>query len=470
MRTISAWTRSRSPEPKTPDRTYVVGTWLFLRVVGLAFFFAFLSASTQIDGLLGSNGILPANEYLARVDARLGVAGRWWVPTAFWLSASDAALGWVSVTGAAVALVFTAGILERWLLIVLWGLYFRFAASGRCLAFQWTRCCWKPRSSRCWSPVLEGFAALRSTTAERRGAVRCPSAPRQTALVIGLGEVGQRRSALARRNGDDFHYETQPLPTWVGWLAHQLPAYWHGLEVFGVFAIQIGVAPVALTPWRGWAFVPLVGLQALIALTGNYCFFNLLTVGLCAVLLSDRGWLGRLPSVARRIQAFGADARPRWRAAGAACAVALGLAVAVPLGLTVAPRAVPAPLEAMNDALRPLRTFNAYGLFARMTTTRFEIQIEGSNDGHTWHAYRFHHKPGPLATMPSFVAPFQPRLDWQMWFAASVRPRTVTRSPQAEGVTSAATTVKVSSCSASAARGASSCGEGVAAMMLLIAK
>jgi len=66
----------------------------------------------------------------------------------------------------------------------------------------------------------------------------------------------------------------------------------------------------------------------------------------------------------------------------------------------------------------PLRTVNSYGLFAVMTTTRPEIVVEGSNDGVTWLPYEFKWKPGELKRRPAFVAPHQPRLDWQMWFAA----------------------------------------------------
>ena len=73
--------------------------------------------------------------------------------------------------------------------------------------------------------------------------------------------------------------------------------------------------------------------------------------------------------------------------------------------------------------LEPLRSFNSYGLFAIMTQTRPEIIVEGSNDGQNWQAYEFKYKPGDLKARPRFVAPFQPRLDWQMWFAALESPR-----------------------------------------------
>jgi hypothetical protein len=71
----------------------------------------------------------------------------------------------------------------------------------------------------------------------------------------------------------------------------------------------------------------------------------------------------------------------------------------------------------------PLRIVNSYGLFAVMTTERPEIIVEGSNDGQDWRAYEFPYKPGDLRRAPPVVEPHQPRLDWQMWFAALASPQ-----------------------------------------------
>jgi lipase maturation factor 1 len=76
------------------------------------------------------------------------------------------------------------------------------------------------------------------------------------------------------------------------------------------------------------------------------------------------------------------------------------------------------PTAFLNAEIAPFRTVNSYGLFAVMTTERREIIIEGSNDGVTWLPYEFKYKPGDVSRRPGFIEPFQPRLDWQMWFAA----------------------------------------------------
>lgn len=418
----------RSLARRTPESpTHVIGTWLFLRILGLAHLFAFGSLALQIHGLLGADGILPAADYLAAADQRLGADARWWIPTLFWLSASDSALTAAMLVGVIVAVGLTVGVAERWSIVLLWVLYLSVCGVGQAfLAFQ-------------WDILLLEASAVGALVASPRlfcGLQHRPDASRVAQFVLRLLLVKLLVSSgwVKLASGDphwangtamNYHYETQPLPTWVGWWAHQLPALWHRFESIAVLIIQVGVTPLALTPWRGWAFVPLVGLQLFIAVTGNYCFFNLLTVGLGTTLLCDhtyvRSWRWAAPAGLRdRLKVELTAATPvGWKAnvaRGVAAAVA-GL-VAIPLVATLAPAMVPGPVERLNRELRPLRTFNSYGLFAVMTTERVEIEVEGSLDGVEWQPYRFVAKPGPLDRAPSFIAPFQPRLDWQMWFAA----------------------------------------------------
>jgi hypothetical protein len=85
------------------------------------------------------------------------------------------------------------------------------------------------------------------------------------------------------------------------------------------------------------------------------------------------------------------------------------------MGIAVA---LPPPFSLAEAVVQPLRLVSSYGLFAVMTTSRPEIIIEGSDDGAEWKAYEFEYKPGDPRRRPRFVAPHQPRLDWQMWFAA----------------------------------------------------
>jgi hypothetical protein len=183
-----------------------------------------------------------------------------------------------------------------------------------------------------------------------------------------------------------------------------------------MFLVELAVPFLIFAPrWiRVFAFPPLVGLQIVILLTGNYCFFNWLTIALCLFLLDDR-FLRRpavtVPPLSDRLLLA--------RNIGFGILAALiGLLSLMPVISMTGFRAWPKPLVAMYQATAPFRSVNSYGLFAVMTPSRPEIIVEGSNDGQTWLAYDFKHKPGPLDRRPRFVAPHQPRLDWQMWFAA----------------------------------------------------
>jgi hypothetical protein len=170
----------------------------------------------------------------------------------------------------------------------------------------------------------------------------------------------------------------------------------------------------------------MASLELLIALTGNYCFFNLLTIALCVLLLDDSFFIRRLPEqFAARLRGTAEPETSAFRRGlpGKTARAALAATVLVVSGAQMMQvfrhgEAVPGFVREWNARLAPLELVNSYGLFAVMTTSRIEIVVEGSNDGATWQPYEFRYKPGDLARRPAWVAPYQPRLDWQMWFAA----------------------------------------------------
>jgi hypothetical protein len=218
-----------------------------------------------------------------------------------------------------------------------------------------------------------------------------------------------------------YHHETQPLPTWLGWYGHQLPRWFHRFSTALVLAIELGAPPLAFAPrrLRKGAFVTLTALQALIAASGNYGFFNVLAVVDSLWLLDDETlerWLHVRHRVARRPSFL------HRLVTTIGVAPLLTLAVA-DLWLRVRPRrSMPRALGGLARALAPFWAVSSYGLFSVMTTERPEIVIEGSRDGVEWREYPFRYKPGDVMRPPRFVAPHQPRLDWQMWFAAMRRP------------------------------------------------
>jgi hypothetical protein len=211
----------------------------------------------------------------------------------------------------------------------------------------------------------------------------------------------------------DYHYWTQPLPTALGWYGAQTS------EWLKKVCTAIALIVETVLPFFIWAprrvrfgvFILFVALQVMIALTGNYCFFNLLTIVLCFLLLDDA-------QIARRKSATVRDRRY------SSYVPAVVLVVTLPLNAyvifsAVKPQAIwPKPIMALYSRIEPFRILNGYGLFRVMTKERTEIVIEGSEDGNDWREYEFKWKPGDVKRAPGWVAPHQPRLDWQMWFAA----------------------------------------------------
>jgi hypothetical protein len=166
------------------------------------------------------------------------------------------------------------------------------------------------------------------------------------------------------------------------------------------------------------AFWLIVTFQLLIAVTGNYGFFNLLTIVLCMTLPDDAFWrwlLRRGPARGKR-----PTSRLRWsRFVTVPVGVAL-LALTVPEFIEAfgTDFAWPAPLMEFRSWAQPFRLANGYGLFAVMTTRRPELIVQGSDDGIEWKTYGFQWKPVDVHHRPAFVTAHMPRLDWQMWFAA----------------------------------------------------
>jgi hypothetical protein len=297
------------------------------------------------------------------------------------------------------------GIAPRAAVVACWALYLSFVSVGRdFLSFQWD--------------VLLLETGLHA-------ALPPPSAALLRALVIrlhlqsGLVKLQSRDPTWRACTACAYHYETQPLPTPLGWYAHHLPPAVHRLSTAAALVLELGAPLLGLGPRRvrRLSFALLGGLQALIAATGNFAFFNVLTVALELWLLDDDAF-ARVP-LPRRLREPRAPFRGTWRAiAGAAACVPVAAASLVTVAAHARERPLPEWLERFRRALQPLRSFNSYGLFAVMTTARPEIVVEGSDDGRHWRAYGFRYKPSGPRDAPRWVAPHQPRLDWQMWFAA----------------------------------------------------
>jgi predicted DCC family thiol-disulfide oxidoreductase YuxK len=390
-------------------------TWLFLRLLAVIYAIAFASLAVQIVGLVGHDGILPARDWLAAVRAQLGAAGHWYVPTLFWFGAGDGALIGVCVAGTLLATLLFVGFAPPLVLAALWTCYLSLVSIGQdFLSFQWD------------TLLLEaGFVAF--FLAPWRWWSRPasdPRAPRPARWLVRwlIFRLMFSSAAAKLASGDPtwrhltaltFHYETQCLPPWTAWFAHHLPLAFQRFSCASMFAIE-GLVPFLFFAPRRLRFVGAfitIGFQLLIAITGNYGFFNWLTIALCVPLLDDGVFRRAVPTSAT------GGVAPAWLVRPVAVVlIALSL---VPLGDVLGlPRAWLGPLPGLERLLSPLDVVNRYGLFAVMTTRRLEISIEVSDDGFNWREYPFRWKPGDVAGKPAFVAPYHPRLDWQMWFAA----------------------------------------------------
>ena len=461
---------------------------LILRLLAGVHLVAFVSLWVQIDGLIGSRGILPAREFFAYLERVLGDGAlerfaR--APSLLWFGSGDAALHALCAAGVVLSLLAIAGMATAPVFGALWLCYLSLVWGGQTfLAFQWdtllleaTLCAvllaplgWPrpgPRGTHPGArPRQPSMAALRAAfRAAPDAAAAGPGLWLLRLLAVKLMFLSGAVKLLSldstwwRLTALDVHYFTQPLPVSASWYAHHLPDWFHRLSVLVMFGVELIVpclliascAPLRRSPGaapradlrrrrlRTTGTALLLALQLLIAATGNYGFFNLLTAVLCLSWL-DRGVVLRLPGAARppasSMAATGVRARAsRIRRVAATAILLLSLLTSareltrsLPRGPGT-PRAAAAtadfigrslvdPAAPLLRAVAPFRSINGYGLFRAMTTSRPEIVVETSADGATWNELAFRFKPGDLDRPPRAAFPHMPRLDWQMWFAA----------------------------------------------------
>jgi predicted DCC family thiol-disulfide oxidoreductase YuxK len=403
---------------ETRAATHVLTRALFLRALGVIYLIAFTSLYVQIDGLVGSNGILPASALVEAATRTYG-ASRWWnLPTLAYLSSSDAFLHALCIGGIVCSCLLIVGLLPMVMTILLFAGYLSLSTVGQIfLGYQWD------------ALLLEtGFLAILFSPPLWLGSRNKPPSRLMLFMLRWLLFRLMFLSALVKWFGDEawrnmsalrFHFETQPIPTSTAWHAHQSPPWLLSIACFCMFITEAIVPLLYFAPRRTrmLAFWLTVLLQVNIMLTGNYGFFNLLTIVLALTLLDDAA-VGRLT---RMTPPPYPRSRP-WMRRWVIVPIALVLFI---VGLMAGIERVlmarldwPRPLAALQRAVEPFEIANHYGLFAAMTKTRPEIIIEGSDDRLNWKAYEFKWKPTDVNRRPAFCEPHMPRLDWQMWFAA----------------------------------------------------
>lgn len=388
---------------------YALVSWLFLRGLGIIYLAAFLSLALQIRGLVGENGILPLGEYLAAAHAGWGPIAYWRLPTVFWLNQGDAALLAGALTGVALSVLVILGKGQRAALVALFALYLSFIYAGQLfMSYQWDMLL-----------VEVGFLAIFLTG----GSVIVVWLYRlllfRFLFLAGLAKLISGDPTWGHFTALDYHFFTQPLPSPLAWYAAQLPHWLLATGTALTLAIELAAVALILLPRRPRLVAALLValFQLGIMLTGSYNWFNLLTVLLCLFLLDDQAVRCALPrAFAGRISAQAPA--PGRLATVLATLVAL---IVVPVGLNyvyapLAGRSLPIAGE-VGEAIAPLLLVNPYGLFATVTTSRPVVVIEGSDKDQEWREYVLPFLPGPPERAPTWNIPYQPRLDWQLWFA-----------------------------------------------------
>jgi hypothetical protein len=449
----------------------LIPRWLFLRALGLIYLSAFFSLIFQIRGLIGPEGILPASDYLQAVAHSFGHTPLWFAPTLLWLSSGPQMLMFLCWAGMVASLLLALNVWPRGTLAICFVCFLSFvSAAGDFSGYQSD------------GMLLEaGFIALFIAPPGFRPGLGAKRPPSRASLFLlqwewfriyfesGMVKIASGEPQWRNMTAMDEYYQNGPLPTWVGWYVQHLPHWFHAATAYSTLALELGLVWMLFLPrrWRIVCFFIATAWQIGIILTANYTFLNYLVLALGFLLLDDRVLLHCLPprwkrplldrttmdhaDVTRPTTASPTDAasssalpdlvtrsteerqselgsEENWRDLFRQQLTVLkrsltGLmlawifyATAVELVWIVFPtlKLPTTPIE----ALEPFRIANRYGLFAVMTRGRYEIEFQGSEDGQKWQAYPFRYKPQDPSQPPGIYAPYQPRFDWNLWFAS----------------------------------------------------
>ena len=445
-------------------RDRLIPRWLFLRALALIYFSAFYALLFQIRGLIGPDGILPAHEYLTAVSSALGAKSCWYAPTLYWLSSSNAAvmtIAWIGLIASAAAFCNLWPRLSFFLCFICFLSFV--AAAGVFSGYQSD------------GMLLEaGFLALVFAPAGLRPGWGAASPPARASLWLlqwewfriyfesGLVKLLSGDPEWRHLTAMDQYYQNGPLPTWIGWYVQHWPHWFQVFTAGATLAMELGLVFMLFLPRRVRmvCFFIVTPWEIGVILTANYAFLNYLVLALGILLLDDRflrrlvparmgppepppaqeAWVEEPPlsilatgdAEAAAGEAAGDPAheagedRFRLRPRRALHLLFIAMSAFFLLWIAYDTSAELLALVARENilpmqpvtALDPFRVANQYGLFAVMTRGRYEIEFQGSDDGQNWRAYPFQYKPQALSEAPGIYAPYQPRFDWNLWFAS----------------------------------------------------
>jgi lipase maturation factor 1 len=425
-------------EPPTTGPSRLLPRWLFLRALGAIYFSAFFSLVFQIRGLIGPQGILPANTFLQAVAQALGHWQRiWYAPTVLWWSSSNGMLNAICWVGMIASVLLILNLWPRGMLIACFVCFLSFVSAAQDFSGYQSD-----------GMLLEaGFIALFfAPHGLRPGLGRNHPGSRASLFLLQWEwfRIYFESGAVKLLSGDqqwrnftamDEYYQNGPLPTWIGWYVQHLPHGFHAFTVGATLVMELGIIWMMFLPrrWRIVCFCIVTPWEIGVILTANYTFLNYLVLSLGVLLLDDRfvakiipaKWRTRVAPVVSNAEqpitpsgSFDLLAR-LWDPAKLTLSSVLlaWIFYATAAELILMFTSVPLPTSPIS-ALEPFRIANRYGLFAVMTRGRYEIEFQGSDDGQNWTPYPFRYKPQALNEPPGIYAPYQPRFDWNLWFAS----------------------------------------------------
>lgn len=393
---------------------YQLASGLFIKLLAVIYFAAFLSLGVQITGLVGANGILPFAELLDYIYQNHGAIAWLYKPTLFWFDSSDFALQAVTILGCIVSLLLLLGIKPFWSLIVLFVLYLSLLHAGQTfLMFQWD------------TLLLEaGFLAIFLTGGLSHLLLFLfHYLLFRLRFMSGVSKIASDDPSWANLTTLNYYFETQPLPHMGAWYFHQLPEWVLQGGVLLVFFTELIVPFFIFLPrkFRLSAAAITIIMQMIIIATSNHNWINLLTIVLCLFLLDDDILKKILP---RRLCFYISEERDvvdssritKHNYVLPVFAFMILVSSATAFTGMVSNIHVPETLKKTTTLVRLWGIGHIFHVFPNMQVERHELQLEGSDDGIEWKVYEFKYKPGALDERPAFIIPHQPRLDWMIWF------------------------------------------------------
>ncbi len=388
--------------------SYSIAINLFVRLLGAIYVVVYFPFLFQIGGLIGKEGILPIDDFLKSISVSMRwtkVSRFYHFPTLFWFNASDTALYALMWVGMALGVLLMFGVCPPLILLVLYLVHLSITTAGRdFLSFGW--------ETFLMEITISTILLTATTPYNVLGWINLNFLLFRFHFAAGASKILSRDVNWRNMTGLAYHYLTQPLPNTIAWYFHKLPLWFHKGSTAIMFYIELVVSLAIFSPpeVRLLVFIQLVGLQFVIWLTGNLSYLNHMTIVFCLILLHNRylePFFGPAPVVTDEPSPL------LWQAVVSLLGAALLALQAATMWYFFSPNR---HLQPIMRAIQQFHIAYRHGIFAVMTTKRYEIIVEGSDDGIVWKEYEFFYKPGDVTWRPRRISPYQPRIDWQAWF------------------------------------------------------